>query len=232
MMVDAYERGMEFKNFPDLEQQITQYYDTIYETIEDLRVTPRYFLEMGLKVTERDMFYYINRLYDNNPSSVVDVGCAECIWKKWFPRMIGFDPIVSKFSKQQDFIDTFNKNFIQKHAGHYHSGMALNSLHFIDWKDISKVIDAAMSIVQDRFLFTFNFNIIANIPNHVYFNGRPPHADLISQVDKIIVDSGYKIILVDWPCLREGRAEENRDRIMIASEQLNGHVRFILAHNN
>jgi hypothetical protein len=234
-MIDAYEPGIEFKNFPDLDEQINQYYDIIYNTGGDSRITPRYHLESGLKITQRDIFYYINRLYDNNPSSVIDVGCGECTWKRWFPNIIGFDPRINEFS-QQDFIASFNADFSREHTKSYQCGMALNSLHFIPWEDIGKTIDMAMNIVQDRFLFTFNFFMLDNKPTP--FDNKPMPIGgiqpLESLFNQIILNTGYKIILIDYPSQRRATLMRNTrtGSRESAAAHINGHVRFILAHNN
>jgi hypothetical protein len=148
---------------------------------------------------------------------VVDVGCGECIWKKWFPNIIGFDPNRNEFS-QQDFVDYFDQQFSTTHTQHYDCGIALNSLHFIKWDNISKQIDLAMNIVKREFLFTFNFNQIANKPT-------VPLAELIVLFSDILNSLNYKITLLDYPCLR-GISERDLNNWAY----INGHVRFILSH--
>jgi len=234
-MIDAYEPGIEFKNFPNLEEQMNQYFDRIYDTGGDPHLSPRYILQSGLKTTQRDIFYYINRLYDNSPSSIIDVGCGECIWKRWFPNIIGFDPHINEFS-QQDFVDAFNKDFSLSHTKSYQCGMAINSLHYINWDEFSGRINSVMNMVQDRFLFTFNFSVVSNLPVPI-----EELKTLESLFDQIILNSGYKIILVDYPSQRPRSLIKklNNDSRIIPGEledhnflPLNGHVRFILAHNH
>jgi hypothetical protein len=222
MLVNPYTPGTQFKNFPKLHEEIANYYDFLYDTVpgnEFLLMTARYKLESGKKIGFKDVFYYINLLYENNPKSVIDVGCGECIWKKWFPNIIGFDPGPSEWSAA-DFVDFFDEDFSKGHTKNYDCGMGLNSLHFIEWKDILKQINLAMNIVNDRFLFTFNFNVIRNKPNL-------PVPELILLFDEFINASGYKIILLDYPYLR------NITDSMAVNEwtYINGHVRFILQHN-
>ena len=155
-MINYYTPGKPFTNFPDLDTRIKQHYDRLFDTVVDFDITPRYFYETGLKIGFRDVFYYIDQLYSNQSDSIIDVGCGECIWKKWFPNIIGFDPKPNEFT-QQDFVDYFDADFSAGHTKYYDSGMALNSLHYIEWQDISKQIDLAMNIVKKHFLFTFNF---------------------------------------------------------------------------
>jgi hypothetical protein len=151
---------------------------------------------------------------------VIDVGCGECIWKKYFPNIIGFDRNqINEFS-MQDFVDYFGRDFSQNHTQQYDCGMALNSLHFINWNDVPNQIDLAMNIVKDRFLFTFNFNKFLNKPN-------VPMIKLISLFDDFINASNYNIILLDYPVLRD-IAEKKINNW----EHINGTVRFILEHKH
>jgi hypothetical protein len=155
-------------------------------------------------------------LYNNNPDSVVDVGCGECIWKKWFPNIIGFDPNTNEFS-QHDFVDFFDEDFSAGHEKNYDCGMALNSLHYIDWSYVPTQLDLAMNIVKDQFLFTFNFDQVKNKPTEIL-------SELILLFDQVLESSKYKIALVDYPALRD------QDRTRITSVPLHGHARFILQH--
>ena len=206
-----------FKNFPNLDTEINKHYNKVFDTATTYNITPRYLFEVGLKIGFRDIFYYIDTLYDHRPESVIDVGCGECIWKNWFPNITGFDPNTNEFS-QQDFVDYFDADFSQHHYKTYDSGMALNSLHFVEWADVGNQIDLAMNIVKDRFLFTFNFQWLRNKPD---VNSK----ELISLFDDIINSLDYEIILIDYPELRGFE-----ELIMSKSAFINGHVRFILAH--
>ncbi len=219
LLINEYRPGIKFKNFLDLDQQIVEYYDELFDTVADYEISPRYIFERGLTIGFRDIFYYIDMLYDNQPNYIIDVGCGECIWKRWFPRIIGFDPNQNKFS-MQDFVDFFDQDFSQEHTNQYHTGMALNSIHFIDWKDIELQIDLAMNIVRERFLFTFNFNVMSNLPN----------TTVVEQVKEFysrLTKMNYKIIMFDAPVLR-GVDPSQIDN----SSHINGTVRFILENIN
>ena len=221
MLINPYQPGTVLRNFPTLYQEISKHYDLLYDTIpgEDFSVmTIRYKFEHGIKVGVRDVFYYIDCLYDNKPTSIIDVGCGECVWKTWFPNITGFDTKPSKWSKA-DFSDHFDECFSQGHKKNYTCGMALNSLHFIDWSAVPKQIDLAMNIVKDQFLFTFNFSVLRNKPNL-------PQEQLILLFDDILHSSNYKIKLLDYPTLRGIPQKEMDDW-----SHANGHVRFILQHN-
>jgi hypothetical protein len=225
MLVNAYTPSCTFKNFPRLDNELTAYYNHVYHTVPDRPIlpvagtkdwsTPRYVYESVLKITFRDMFYYIDLLFDNSPKTVIDVGCGECVWKKWFPNIIGFDARPNRFS-QQDFVAQFDKNFSIDHANAYDCGMALNSLHFISWNSISDQINLAMNIVNDKFLFTFNLNMITDGP-------VCPTIEKIKMFKEILQSTTYNLIMFDSP-LHRGITEEN----LSGFHRINGTVRFIL----
>ena len=217
MLINPYMSAIPFKNFPDLDVKLLKHYDRLFDTVIDFEISPRYHYESGLKIGFRDICYYIDQLYNNQPESVIDVGCGECIWKNWFPNIVGFDPNINEFSKQ-DFVDFFDENFSKGHAKNWTCGMALNSMHFIDWSAVPKQIDLAMNIVKDQFLFTFSFSKLTNKPDL-------PMKQLILLFDNILHSSGYKIKLLDYPTLR-GIPQKKIDNWSHA----NGHVRFILQH--
>ena len=235
MLINPYTPGTTFKNFPDLDSKLVKHYDRLYDTTIDFEISPRYCYETGLKIGFRDMYYYIDQLYNNQPNSIVDVGCGECVWKNWFPNIVGFDPNTNEFSKQ-DFVDFFDKDFSKGHTKHWDCGMAINSIHFIDWDNIPNQIDLAMNIVKDQFLFTFNFNMISNKPTSPTSNkptlptsNKPtlPMEQLILLFDQMLSSSVYSIKLLDYPVLR-GVSERQLNNWT----QANGHVRFILSHKN
>lgn len=219
MQINPYYPGVAFSNFHNLDTDMSAHYNRVFDTVVDYEITPRYLYESGLKIGFRDVFYYIDYLYNTKPTSVIDVGCGECIWKKWFPNIIGFDPNSNEFS-QQDFVDYFDEDFSNGHAQWYDSGMALNSLHFINWNYIPTQLNLAMNIVKKQFLFTFNFNAIANKPT----NDRKA---LISEFTRILESLDYDIILLDYPYLRGTSLNSLSNWSCI-----NGDVRFILSHRN
>jgi hypothetical protein len=217
MLINPYTPDTTFKNFPGLDAKLSKHYDRLFDTVIDFEISPRYLYESGLKIGFRDICYYIDQLYDNQPESVIDIGCGECVWKNWFPNIVGFDPNTNEFSKQ-DFVDFFDEDFSRGHAKNWTCGMALNSLHFVDWSEVPKQIDLAMNIVRDQFLFTFNFNKFSN-------NSNLPLSELILLFDQTLVSVPYTIKLLDYPTLR-GFPQSKIDNWA----HINGHVRFILQH--
>lgn len=221
MLIHPYYPGIKFQKFLDLDERINNYYDKIYDTTVDFHLTPRYVLESGIKVGFRDIFYYIDSLYDDNTTSLVDVGCGQCTWKKWFPNIICFDQwedrLSDKVNSPIDFQAVFNDEFSLTHTDNYYSGMALNSIHFINWQDIEHRIESAMNIVKNKFLFTFNFSVLSNVPD----------VSIEEQVELFFIKISklnYNIDLFDSPALR-GYA----DNMALQYSSINGTVRFILS---
>lgn len=217
ILLNEYREDSEFKNFPDLDIKLNSYYDRLHHTVDlNFRQTsPRYKLETGYKIGFRDIFYYIDMLYDGNTNTVIDVGCGECIWKKWFPNIIGFDPTPSEFSTA-DFVDYFDEDFSKGHYENWYSGMALNSLHFITWKDIEYQIKLAMNIVQKRFLFTFNPLAMKDVPFKTM-------SEQVKEFHSILTTLDYNIMMFDAPLLR-GISEQDLNQW----SAINGSIRFIL----
>lgn len=215
LLVNEYYNEVKFKSIPNLDILLSKHYDRIYDTVVDYNITPRYFYETGLKIAFRDIFYYIDLLYENSPASVIDVGCGECVWKKWFPNIVGFDPNPNEFS-QQDFVDYFDQDFSKSHKDNWDCGMALNSIHFITWNQIEDRIHQAMNIVKHRFLFTFNFSVMQDVP-------KLSSQNLIQEFVDIIKRTEYNIVMFDAPILRG----ISHSKISNWSH-VNGTVRFIL----
>jgi len=212
-LINEYHAGIKLINFPNLHENIDKEFDIVVDTCID--VSPRYWLHK--RIAFMDIIYYINLLYDNNPSSVIDVGCGECVWKEYFPNIIGFDPSPSEYSNY-DFIDYFDEDFSKSHVGKYTCGMALNSIHFDAWDKLKNNIHLAMDMVTDRFLFTINCLVIQGRIETKLNNG-------IDYINDILASLPYKVMMLDYPVLRGYSTE-----IVNNNAGFNGHVRFILEH--
>jgi hypothetical protein len=91
--------------------------------------------------------------------------------------------------------------------------MAINSLHFILWKDLSQRITDAMSVVKDKFLFTINIDHINQRSDETLSVDSG-----INRLYDILNNSPFEIYMFDY----------NLD----ADPGINGHARFILSHEN
>lgn len=217
--VDRYWPGKPFRNQRDLDLRLRMHFDHVFDhDINMQRFSLRTLMQQGQRLTFRDIFYCVDRLYDNLPGSVIDVGCGENLWRQWFPNIQGFDCCMPYFNGP-DFIDHFDPDFSQGHRQYWQCGLAINSLHFVDWSAVSAQLDLAMQMVTDRFLFTFNLHQIKN---------KPLAADdpaIVPALRQILEHSGYDLVLLDWPVERGISADT-----VESWAHLNGHVRFILAH--
>jgi hypothetical protein len=174
------------------------------------------------------MFYYIDALYDNNPMSVIDVGCGECLWKDYFPHITGMDMDPSSYANH-DIIAHFDKDFSNSHTKEYDCGMALGSLHYCSFQELLENIDLAMNIVKDRFLFTLNFDILGHESNELYLYQESNDVHLyqkkVDMVNDTLTSAPYNIVILDYPTQRGYSLSDVLD-----NGGVNGHVRFILEH--
>jgi hypothetical protein len=229
-LVNPYNKNSTFTHFQDLDEKISKYYDIVNDDVSEINpvyklVSPRYRYESGLKVGFRDIFYYIDLLYHNDPKTIVDVGCGECIFKNWFPNIIGFDPEPSTFSKA-DFVDYFDKDFVDGHKDFYDGAMALNSIHFIPWSKLQEQINLAMGIIKpgSRFLFTFNFYVLDNYSEAECVVAKGSMDDKFEYFSNMLENVNYKKIVVDSP-MHKGMSYYDLENYMAF---LNGTVRIIL----
>jgi hypothetical protein len=229
-LINPYNKNSKFTNFLDLDEQISKYYDVVHDHESEIDssyklISPRYTCEGGLKVGFRDIFYYIDLLYYNSPEKIVDVGCGECIFKNWFPNIIGFDPLPSKFSNA-DFVDYFDEDFVKGHKNLFSGAMALNSIHFVPWIQLKDQIELAMELVKinSRFLFTFNFEVLDewSEPNCQIAKGSLD--DKFEYFSNILDSLTYKKIVVDSP-LHKGMSIIDLQNYV---SFVNGTVRIIL----
>lgn len=221
-LVNEYYPDSEIRNFPDMEEKFQTFYD-IKPELGDIGHTVRFMAEGGAKIGYRDILYYISWLYDNNPTTVIDVGCGEFIFKNWFPKLIGLSPInYDDPYHEPDIIGYFNEEFSKAHTEQYDCAMAINSVHYVTWDKLENLINLAMNIIKlgGRFLFTMNLKMVS--PSLEYNIGiKYPSSleDKASFVYDLIVKTGHKIVLFDCPHIRGYRQYYS---------MINGDVRFIL----
>jgi hypothetical protein len=210
-LINPYYSGVPIKNFGELDEKLNQYYDYISDFDPrprgwPINVTTR--AQQGdFRSTARDIFYYISWLYDNNPESVIDFGCGECFWKKWFPNIFGVDIIKYPYSKMDLVIEP--AQFIAENQNKFNCGMALNSIHFGNLEKVTDNIHKCMTLIKSngRFLFTINVTMIEGI-----------QTTIINDLYSSIKNMPYNILLLDIP-------------EQVAHHHINGTIRFILEKN-
>lgn len=220
-LINPYSPTVEFRNFPDLQHRMESYYDIIFDTaIEGKRYPIRYIYEMAKKIAFRDAFYYIDRLYDNNPTSVVDIGAGNCFWKNWFPGIVSVDSNVDNFIPA-DIIADVDDSWCQSNRKNYDVGINICGAQWNTQDNIVDWVESQMEVVKDRCLFAVGRrNASMGISLNRHFN-------LQHMIDQVyFLGRHYKILILDVPELR-GIPPET----MHKHAHINGCIRFLLAHS-
>lgn len=223
-LINPYHANIPLRNFANLDEQLNKYYDYIsdYDPTPPGSHTPR--AKLGdFRSTSRDIFYYISWLYDNKPNSVIDFGCGECFWKKWFPNMFGVD-IKQWCGSQADLIIPIWQlsDFFASNKEKFDCGMAINSVHFGTFDVVENNIHKCMTLIKDngRFLFTINLSIVYRHMTGIF-------DDIKSDIDidkykldcySMIQKTGYKILMLDMPKIGQANGING----------INGDMRFVL----
>ena len=205
--INAYNNTIDLPIYSEMEK----YYDIMADIHID-NLAPRIYIDN--RIMFKDIVYYISILYKNNPGIIADIGAGACVWDQWFDNIFSFEPKPGDFSLEPDSRESFNNDFILKYNKSFDCGMAINSLHFIPYSEISQRIDDAMSVVKDRFLMTFNLKMLAKFSDieYDYESGLKRLLDILHKTE-------YNILMLDF----------------VESESvagINGHVRIIYEHTS
>ena len=79
-------------------------------------------------------FWYLNYLTDIRPDKIVDLGCGVNFFKNIIPNIIGVDPD----NPYADIIDTYNGEYLHKHANTFQALFSIDALHF---RPITEFVD-------------------------------------------------------------------------------------------
>ena len=200
-LIRPYYEEVQFKNFPNLDQDLIKHFDYIYHSYFPFPYSPRFLYSSGIKFTIRDIYYYIDLLYDNNPTSVIDIGCGECMWKEWFPNITGVDYHMNPWSRV-DIVAEVDRPWLRDHYKNYDCGMALNSYwQEHTWQELPDVLHEMMGMVNDRFLFTGPLPRIKNRPG-AHLSTEENHESLVEHFTDLLNSLGYNIVLLDYPSHR------------------------------
>ena len=83
-------------------------------------------------------FWYINFLTEIQPDEIVDLGCGVNFFKNIIPNIIGVDPD----NPYADIVDTYNREYLNKHVNSFRALFSIDALHF---RPITEFVD----VVQD-----------------------------------------------------------------------------------
>jgi hypothetical protein len=231
-LIQPYYPNAPFECFTNLDQSLDDYFDFIYDTTFPFTVSPRFFYQSSIKFTLRDTYWYIDKLYKSNPSLVIDLGCGECEWKRWFPNITGIDTTNNPWT-MADIIGPVDNKFFKENQNKFDCGMSLNAVFLgwnTEWHSIVDQIHSMMGLVKDRFLFTATVNpqYISKLPEDLQ---SPSNYNLLMRkfVD-IISDSNYELELLDIPSHRDGDNWSFNWNAVDFRRPPHCNIRFILKH--
>jgi hypothetical protein len=221
MLVNPYSPDKTIRNFPELENQINEYYDyVINEENFLLKEGSNFRAILDKKITFKNIFYYIAWLYDNKPEKVLDLGCGENLFKKWFPNIEGIDARNNFLLGNPDIKDYFDSNFTNRNLERYDAVIAIGVLHFSGTKHCLNMIEDALRLIKPngRLFVTACYNVLLNVNKLA--------DDQYDVVDQIFLDfltsKNYKIIVLDLPHRRNEKIVNN------SFSTINGDIRIII----
>lgn len=154
---------------------------------------PRNYLTARLRMNTASMsvFYYLERLIENNPSSVIDVGCGHNLFKSVIPNLWGIDPVYNEADEQA----SFDYQYSLDHAEQYDAALAVNSLHFYTLSEFRSSLENFARIIKPggRGFITFNLSRLAGSKN---FDSVVDYVNNILRawpVKYLIVDQDYQM---------------------------------------
>jgi SAM-dependent methyltransferase len=156
-------------------------------------VRPQHYMTARLRLNAASMsvFYYIERLLEKNPVSVIDVGCGENLFKHVIDGLYGIDPIFPQADEQIEF----DSVWATEHNNKFDAAMAINSLHFNHLDQFETYIKDFAKIIKPggRGFITFNLPRLMK-KDTITFDQAVMHCDKVIRgldLNYIIVDQNY-----------------------------------------
>jgi hypothetical protein len=171
---------------------------------ELLYTTPRQIL--GTKIGSMASFYYINKLLENNPESIHDIGCGWNMFKKYIPNIIGISPDNPDNDNAWygDEFDFFDFDFVSNHQEYYESAMAICSLHYVPLSSLRDRVLGFISIIKDggRGFISLDADIMIKreSPENLIdtFGSEEPSAELLDQyIREQLTDLPATVLIFD-----------------------------------
>jgi len=161
-------------------------------------------------------FYYIEKLLENNPQLVYDIGCGWNMFKRYYPAILGVSP--DEVSNEKVFFgdefDFFDDEFVKYHQEEYECAMAICSLNFHPVSMIRKIATGFMSLIKPGGRGYMAFDITSmleredpEVLTELFGTSEPSSI----QVDDYVVSQ-----LSDLPCnylIFDADTVENKDRL-------------------
>jgi hypothetical protein len=178
---------------------------------------------MGVRTCSMTSFYYIEKLLENNPPLVYDLGCGWNLFKRYHPTIIGISPDEVSNDKVffGDEFDFFDDEFVKYHREEYEAIMAICSLHYYPLSLLKETAPNFISLVKPggRGYISFDITTMLEREDPEILNGLFGTAEPSSiQVDDYVIEQ-----LSDLPCkylIFDADTVENKD-------QLDGDVRLV-----
>ena len=222
----------EFKTLPSY-QRAAQHYDHVITSYLEMTLLkaawhhtvyelPRDFCEQ-YKILDCTPFYYIEKVMQTNPATVVDLGCGLNVFKKVYPNIIGID---SNPKANFDEFDFFDEDFAQGHRHYYDGLISINTIHFSPIDTISQRLSMTKGLVKPggRAFVSFNLETwLMHTDKQVIdslFGPVPQFNDIVNYVNNQIVASNLNLEVVDWPVLHITENSTIRD-------DYNGNIRLV-----
>ena len=124
--------------------KLQEHYDVLVWDKEDINYnkTPRWFLENRIGFLQP--YYYIEQLLKEDPKNIADIGCGSNEFKRFFPNIIGYDPIWP----EADFKELFDEKFVQKHFQEFDAAFSICALHFIPLDYFAQRVSEFASVIK------------------------------------------------------------------------------------
>ena len=108
----------------------------------NVKKTARWFLENRIGFLQPH--YYIEQLLKVDPKNIADIGCGSNDFKRFYPNIIGYDPV----EPEADFKESFDEKFVQRHFQEFDVAFSICALHFIPLDYFAQRVSEFASVIK------------------------------------------------------------------------------------
>jgi hypothetical protein len=110
--------------------------------------TPRQ--RYGSRVCSMASFYYIEKLLENKPEKIVDIGCGWNMFKRYYPQLVGVSPDNPEDSNTSfgDEFDFFDKDYAEFHQNEFDAALSICALNYTPLTNLKSTVESFISIVK------------------------------------------------------------------------------------
>jgi hypothetical protein len=109
------------------------------------KLTPRHMY--GSKIVSVVSCYFINYLYENNPSIVYDIGCGVNWFKQFYPNILGVGA-ETDYRFYGDECWSWDEDTVITRSNSMDAMFAINSLHFIPVTEVKERIEQVVTCIS------------------------------------------------------------------------------------